>query len=129
MTHEGGCFCRAVRWKATGEPVNVRYCHCRQCQMAMGSPFFVRALFDQDKVSVEGQVEQYPSSDRIWRVFCRECGTRLFAKRVDGSVMGIALATFDDPNALTPTEHIFVEEKIGWFSIGDNLPQHPQRPE
>jgi hypothetical protein len=128
MTHEGGCLCRQVRWKAQGEPINVRYCHCRQCQLAMGAPYFARALFAQDAVSVEGNVEQYPSSDRLWRVFCRECGTRLFARRTDGSVMGIALATFDDPEAYAPTEHVFVSEKIAWLPLCDDLPQFDQRP-
>jgi len=129
MTHEGGCLCGAVRWKATGEPVNIGYCHCRQCQKATGAPFFVRAVFPQDAVSVEGNTEQFPSSDRLWRVFCRECGTRLFGKRTDGSVMGISLGTFDDPDALAPAMHMFVSEKVGWLSIDDGLPQHAKRPE
>jgi hypothetical protein len=126
MVREGGCLCGAVRFKAEGEPVNVRICHCRNCQKAMGSPFFARALFKQSALAVEGEIVPYPSSEALDRVFCRICGTRLFGWRRNGTVAGVALAAFDDRNAFAPTEHIWVSEKIGWVRLDDGLPQHPQ---
>jgi hypothetical protein len=126
MTREGGCLCGAVRFKAKGEPINVRICHCRNCQKAMGSPFYARALYEQNALTVTGDTGRYPSSDRIERVFCKNCGTRLFSWRRDGSAAGVALATFDDRNAFAPTEHIWVSEKIAWVSLNDGLPQYSE---
>ena len=100
MIREGGCLCGAVRFKAEGEPINVRLCHCRNCQKAMGSPFFARALFDQRALTVEGETERYPSSERLDRVFCKNCGTRLFSWRTNGSAVGVALADVRRPQRL-----------------------------
>ena len=128
MVQEGGCLCGAVRFTCEGEPINVRICHCRKCQKAMGSPFFARALFDQRAITVNGDTGRFPSSDRLDRVFCRACGTRLFAWRRNGTAAGVALATFDDRNAFVPTEHIWVSEKIAWVRLDDGLPQYPEGP-
>jgi hypothetical protein len=125
MIREGGCLCGAVRYKAEGEPINVRICHCRNCQKAMGSPFFARALFPQTALTVDGETGSYSTSERIDRVFCRRCGTRLFSWRRDGSAAGVALATFDDRNAFAPSDHIWVEEKLNWLKFDDGLPQYP----
>ncbi len=126
MIREGGCLCGAVRFRADGEPINVRICHCRNCQKAMGSPFFARALFDQKALSVEGETASYPSSKVLDRVFCKGCGTRLFSWRRNKTAAGVALAVFDDPNAFRPTEHIWVSKKINWVTIDDGLPQYPE---
>jgi hypothetical protein len=126
MVRKGGCLCGAVRFKAVGEPVNVRICHCRNCQKAMGSPFYARALFDQKALAIEGETASYPSSERLGRVFCKRCGTRLFSWRADGTMAGVALAVFDDRNAFAPTEHIWVSEKITWVTLEDGLPQYPR---
>ena len=126
MTREGGCLCGVVRFKAEGEPINVRVCHCRNCQRAMGSPFFARALFPQTALTISGETGRYPSSDRLDRVFCKRCGTRLFTWRKNGTAAGVALATFDDRNAFAPTEHIFVTEKLAWLKFDDGLPQYSE---
>jgi hypothetical protein len=126
MTREGGCLFGAVRFKAHGEPVNVRICHCRNCQKAMGSPFYARAFFAQSALEVTGETGRYATSERIDRVFCVRCGTRLFSWRRDGSGVGVALATFDDRHAFAPTEQIWVAEKMDWVKLDDGLPQYPQ---
>src|SRR5882757_8391036 len=107
MIREGGCLCGAVRFKAEGEPLNVRICHCRMCQKAMGSPYFARAQFDQRALAVEGDTQRY--------------ATRLFSWRRNGTLAGVSLTTFDDRNAFAPTEHIWVSEKLAWLKLDDGL--------
>jgi hypothetical protein len=126
--HEGGCLCGQVRFTVRGTPLNVRICHCRLCQKALGSPFFARALYPLDQVTVTGQTARYASSAALQRVFCPTCGTRLMAERADMGRVGVALAAFDDPNALTPECHFFTASKVGWLRINDELPQYPAWP-
>ena len=126
MTREGGCLCGAVRFKAEGEPLNVRICHCRTCQKAMGSPFFARAVFDQRALTVEGDTGRYPSSEMVDRIFCKTCGSRLFAWRKNPAVAGVAIAAFDDRNAFAPNEHTWVSDKMDWVRLDDGLPQYKQ---
>src|SRR6476646_1541315 len=128
MIREGRCLCGAVRFKAEGEPVNVRIFHCRNCQKAMGSPFFARALFDQNALTVQGDTDRYASSEALDRVFCKICGTRLFSWRRNGTAAGVALAVFDDRNAFAPTEHIWVAEKMDGVKLEEGLPQYPTTP-
>src|SRR3954447_13968803 len=88
-------------------------------------PFFARALFKQDALTIVGDTARYASSEALDRVFCKICGTRLFAWRRDPMVAGVALAAFDDRNAFVPAEHVWITEKMGWVKLEDGLPQHP----
>jgi hypothetical protein len=125
MTREGGCLCGAVRFRVRGEPINVRICHCRKCQKAMGSPFFARALFEQQAIEIDGETGRHGSSEALDRVFCTSCGSSLFSWRRNGTA-GVALAAFDDRNAFAPTEHIWISEKMDWVRVDDGLTQYAQ---
>ena len=124
--YEGGCLCGQVRWKARAEPVNVRLCHCRLCQRAVGGPYFARALFHAVDLQRSGETTHWPSSHRLHRLSCARCGTPVFAEVLDGPWIAVALTTLDDPKALSPGSHIWVSAKLPWIVIDDGLPQYPQ---
>jgi hypothetical protein len=125
--YEGGCLCGQVRWRAVAEPANVRVCHCRNCQRAVGGPFFARAMFLADHIERTGETTRWPTSERVDRLSCARCGTPVFAEPKDPPArLGVALATLDDPGALVPEVHIWVSERLEWAPLDDGLPQYPQ---
>lgn len=126
QTHSGGCLCGAVRYVATGEPINVRVCHCRLCQRAIGAAFNARALFAVPKVEIAGPVGVVNSSDDIERGFCKSCGTTIYSKRASLGAMGLTFGSLDDPDRFRPAEHIWVSSKQAWVVLEDGLPQYAE---
>jgi hypothetical protein len=126
MIRRGGCRCGALRFEAEGEPVNVRFCHCRLCQKTTGQPFFSRALYGRERLTITGPLAEHASSAGSHRGFCPTCGTVVFALRQDVPFAGVALGAFDEPQGLAPTAHIFTESKLSWLKLDDGLPQYPQ---
>jgi hypothetical protein len=124
--YEGGCLCGQVRWRASAEPINVRLCHCRNCQRATGGPYFARALFNDADVARSGETTRFASSGRLHRLSCTRCGTPVFAEPQDGPWIAVSLTTLDDPSALAPGSHIWVSAKLAWTIIDDGLPQYPE---
>ena len=125
---EGGCLCGAVRYVAQGEPINVRVCHCRMCQKAIGAAFNARALFPLAAVTLSGPVGRANSSPDLTRGFCPQCGATLFSERASIRAIGLSLGSLDEPDALAPTDHIWISSKQAWLKLDDGLPQHPQGP-
>ena len=124
--YTGGCLCGEVRWRAAAEPINVRLCHCRNCQRATGGPYFARALFNDADVERSGETTRWASSQRLHRLSCTRCGTPVFAEPQDGPWIAVSLTTLDDAAALAPGSHIWVSSKLPWTLIDDGLPQFPQ---
>lgn len=124
--YAGGCPCGQVRWRANAEPINVRLCHCSNCQRATGGPYFARILFHAAAVEREGATTRWASSQRLHRLSCANCGAPMFADVRDGPYLAVALASLDEPDGLEPGSHIWVSEKRPWVIIDDGLPQFPR---
>ena len=56
QAQEGGCHCRAVRFRALNEPVRKAACHCRSCQRRTGSAFGMGAYFSEVDVQLDGEL-------------------------------------------------------------------------
>ena len=50
--YEGGCTCRAVRYRLTAKPMFVHCCHCTWCQRETGTSFALNALLEAECVEL-----------------------------------------------------------------------------
>ena len=62
------------------------------------------------------------------RVFCSQCGTRLYNHSPSKGMISLIVATLDTDAALRPVAHINVGSKCSWFQIADALPQFNSTP-
>src|ERR1700722_8935174 len=122
----GGCLCGAVRYRATGEPRYLCYCHCASCRRAAGAASVPWATLARQGFEFSGAaMVEYRSSAQVLRGFCGTCGSSLtFRNEARAAEIDVILASLDEPERLAPAMHVWVAEKLPWVHIGDALPQH-----
>jgi hypothetical protein len=119
----GGCQCGTIRFALKAAPTRVSICHCRMCQKAVGAPFASFADIEKSDLSwTRGQPAAFRSSSIAERDFCRDCGTPLSFRRIDGPRIEILTGTFDRPDRLIPTRQFGTESRLGWVVGVANMP-------
>ncbi len=119
----GGCQCGAVRYALSGKLGRPSICHCRMCQNAFGS--FFAPLVGVKLTGFEvtrGEIATFRSSELVERGFCRDCGTPLTVRDLDGDRIDVSLGSLDDPAALKPAIQFGVESRLPWFAELAELP-------
>lgn len=126
LQREGGCFCGAVRYVASGDPRTLCVCHCESCRWATGAPMVAWATFVGAQFRLlRGELAEYASSPGVVRGHCADCGTSLtYSHASRPGEVDVTVASFDDAATLAPTAHIWVQDKLPWIKLGDGLPQY-----
>jgi hypothetical protein len=130
---EGGCDCRAIRYRLLSAPLFVHCCHCRWCQRESGASFALNALTETGRVQVLGQAPDLvdtPSGSGMGQAIAR-CPSCRIAVWSHYSGAGPALAfirvgTLDDPDALPPDIHIYTATKQPWIQLPPGVPAVPE---
>jgi len=125
---EGGCLCRAVRYRAAGKPIAQSLCHCRTCRLASGAPSVAWVVFpSRDFAFVTGQLTSFRSSPEVVRTFCAHCGSPLIYRH-DSSpdTVDVTTATLDFPDQFAPTREIWLEQKLAWEKLNEKLDHYPR---
>ena len=121
---EGGCTCRAVRYRMTSKPIFVHCCHCRWCQRETGASFALNALIEADRVVLlcgSPQMVDTPSNSGKGQkiVRCPTCRIALWSNYggAGDKVRFVRVGTLDDPDRFPPDIHIFTMSKQPWVVI------------
>ena len=125
---EGGCFCKAVRYRLTSLPMIVHCCHCLNCQSQTGSAFVINALIETDRIELLGGepvgTELQSGGGGPHDVYrCPDCLTAVWSDygRRPG-LRFVRVGTLDDPTTLSPDVHIFTRSKQPWVGLPENIP-------
>ena len=127
--YHGGCSCGEVRFKVLKEPMFSHACHCHLCQKATSSAFIIHHMIEKTYfIITEGETSDFkgPSgSDRNHRVKrCASCGYAIVSYW-EGNGMAVAKGgALDEPDQLRPRAHIFVERKLHWVGLPEDVPQY-----
>jgi hypothetical protein len=126
---DGGCTCRAVRYRLETDPLVVHCCHCRWCQRESGAAFALNAMIESDRVrsvGVEPELVDTPSASgagqRIAR--CPVCRVAVWSHYAGSGPAArfVRVGTLDEPDRFPPDVHIFTASKQPWVVLPEGAP-------
>jgi hypothetical protein len=126
---EGGCDCRAVRYRLQTEPLFVHCCHCRWCQRESGAAFALNAMIETDRVINLGappDIVDTPSASGLGQKIarCPSCRVAVWSHYAGSGpvVKFVRVGTLDNPDLLPPDVHIFTASKQPWVVLPAGTP-------
>jgi hypothetical protein len=133
FTAEGGCDCKAVRYRMTSRPLFVHACHCRWCQRESGSAFALNAMIEADRVlnlGTEPELVHTPSDSGAGQKIarCVSCRVAVWSHYAGSGpvVKFVRVGTLDHPDRLPPDIHIFTASKQPWLVLPPGTPAVPE---
>jgi hypothetical protein len=85
----GSCFCGAVQFTVTGEPVAMGFCQGDSCRCCSARPVNGFSLWKPESVKLirgADNVGTYKKTPKSFRKWCRTCGSHVFT---DHATMGL----------------------------------------
>jgi hypothetical protein len=115
----GGCYCGAVRFRASGPPLYQANCHCANCRRAAGAQAVAWITVKLSEFAFEnGRPTRYKTDTGAHRTFCGVCGTSLtYENDARPNEIDITTGSLDDPERFPPNRDVFPEEKLSWVPL------------
>ena len=126
---DGGCTCRAVRFRLTSRPLFVHCCHCTWCQRESGASFALNAMIESERVQLlsgDPELVETPSASGAgqWIARCPRCRVAVWSHYAGAgdAVRFVRVGTLDEPGRLPPDIHIFTASKQPWVVLPPGTP-------
>ena len=113
-TYEGSCFCGAVQFTVTGDPVAMGYCHCDSCRKWSAGPVNAFTLWKPEALRVTRGAENigtYNKSSMSYRKWCKTCGGHLFTEHPHWNLTDIYAAAIPTLK-FKPGVHVNYQETV-----------------
>lgn len=127
-THEGSCFCGAVKIEVTGQPEAMGYCHCTDCAAWAGAPINAFSLWPSEAVKViagEDKLSSFAKTEASHRTFCTQCGGHMMSQHPGMGKTDVYLNIVPGIKH-KGVFHVYYGEKT--MSVPDGLPKFKDLP-
>lgn len=119
--YTGRCFCGAISYRVTAEPLTLYACHCTECQRRTGSAFALSMWVRRaDLELLAGKPSRYTVTPEGGKTkvatYCANCTARLWGEPLAAPDLAIVQpGTLDQPIGLEPVAHIWTRSAQPWF--------------
>ena len=117
----GRCACGAVEFDFDTTPTFVAVCHCLDCKKASGGEAATFYGVPEDDFTLlsgapKGFAYVAASGKRLERVFCPNCGARLYTRNLESfpGLVFVTIGSLDNPGSFPPVLEMFVKRRLAW---------------
>eukprot|EP01130_Rhizamoeba_saxonica_P017640 TRINITY_DN8595_c0_g1_i1.p1 TRINITY_DN8595_c0_g1~~TRINITY_DN8595_c0_g1_i1.p1 ORF type:complete len:152 (-),score=15.13 TRINITY_DN8595_c0_g1_i1:51-506(-) len=136
VLYQARCHCGKVGYDVTQEPLDSKYCHCRDCQKLHGAPFQWALIFHKSAINLfnEDDFHYYNSSESIHerilpcKISCEHCrspiadeGRNMWLGFGPNFIYGYDGDKFVVPESFKPSCHIFYRYRV--VDMYDDIPK------
>ncbi len=122
------CFCGAVQFTVTGEPVEMGYCHCESCRHWSAGPVNAFTLWKPEAIKIlqgADNIGTYNKTPASYRKWCKTCGGHLFTEHPGIGLIDVYAALLPELT-YTPRVHVHYQETV--LPLRDGLPKMKDLP-
>ncbi|TWC32743.1 hypothetical protein FBY03_11623 [Pseudomonas sp. SJZ079] len=128
QVHSGGCQCAGLRYQFEAPLRDIAHCHCSVCRRCSGG--IVTTWLTVPLASFRwllGTPAEYASSASCTRYFCPGCGAQLaLFSTLSPATLDVTVATLDRPELAPADRHIWVQSRLPWLHLDEQLPEQWQ---